>query len=137
MTREAVRAEGTPGGFAGVYPVLRALEESGRARRGWFVAGLGALRSSRCPAPSIGSAPTKPVARRARAHRGARRDRSRAAVRRRAELARATAAAADRLVRPAPHVVLVDGECVAYVGAGRRALLTFRRDSRPKNPTRG
>ena len=42
VTREAVRAEGTPGGFAGVYPVLRALEEAGRARRGWFVAGLGA-----------------------------------------------------------------------------------------------
>ena len=44
VTREAVRAEGTPGGFAGVYPVLRALEEAGRARRGWFVAGLGAAQ---------------------------------------------------------------------------------------------
>src|SRR5207248_7581809 len=30
VTREAVRAEGASGGFAGVYPVLRALEESGR-----------------------------------------------------------------------------------------------------------
>jgi ATP-dependent Lhr-like helicase len=30
-----------PGGFAGVYPVLRAMEESGRIRRGYFVAGLG------------------------------------------------------------------------------------------------
>src|SRR5207302_2380877 len=29
------------GGFAAVYPVLRAMEESGRARRGYFVAGLG------------------------------------------------------------------------------------------------
>ena len=27
-----------------MYPVLRALEESGRARRGWFVAGLGAAQ---------------------------------------------------------------------------------------------
>ena len=44
VTREAVRAEGAAGGFAGVYPVLRALEESGRARRGWFVAGLGAAQ---------------------------------------------------------------------------------------------
>jgi ATP-dependent Lhr-like helicase len=41
VTRGAVMAEGTPGGFAGVYPVLSALEESGRARRGYFVDGLG------------------------------------------------------------------------------------------------
>jgi ATP-dependent Lhr-like helicase len=44
VTREAVRAEGVPGGFAGVYPALRTLEESGRARRGYFVAGLGAAQ---------------------------------------------------------------------------------------------
>ncbi|HUS62046.1 MAG TPA: DEAD/DEAH box helicase, partial [Acidimicrobiales bacterium] len=41
LTREAVRGEGVPRGFAGVYPVLRAMEESGRIRRGYFVAGLG------------------------------------------------------------------------------------------------
>jgi ATP-dependent Lhr-like helicase len=41
LTREAVRGEGHPGGFAGLYPVLRAMEESGRCRRGYFVAGLG------------------------------------------------------------------------------------------------
>jgi len=41
LTREAVRAEGVPGGFAGIYPVLRAMEESGRIRRGYFVAGMG------------------------------------------------------------------------------------------------
>ncbi|HEX2046142.1 MAG TPA: DEAD/DEAH box helicase [Acidimicrobiales bacterium] len=41
LTREAVRGEGHPGGFAAVYPVLRAMEESGRCRRGYFVAGLG------------------------------------------------------------------------------------------------
>src|SRR5262249_57964169 len=44
VTREGVKAEGIAGGFAAVYPVLRALEESGRARRGWFVAGLGAAQ---------------------------------------------------------------------------------------------
>jgi ATP-dependent Lhr-like helicase len=42
VTREAVLAEGTPGGFSGVYPVLRAMEESGRIRRGYFIDGLGA-----------------------------------------------------------------------------------------------
>ena len=38
---ESARAEGVPGGFAAVYPVLRAMEEAGRIRRGYFVAGLG------------------------------------------------------------------------------------------------
>src|SRR5205823_3715680 len=41
LTRESVRGEGHAGGFAGVYPVLRAMEERGRVRRGYFVAGLG------------------------------------------------------------------------------------------------
>jgi ATP-dependent Lhr-like helicase len=44
VTREGVKAEGIPGGFAGVYPALRTLEEAGRARRGYFVAGLGAAQ---------------------------------------------------------------------------------------------
>ena len=44
LTREAALGEGTEGGFAGVYPVLRALEEKGRVRRGYFVAGLGAAQ---------------------------------------------------------------------------------------------
>ncbi|HEX4778551.1 MAG TPA: DEAD/DEAH box helicase [Acidimicrobiia bacterium] len=44
LTREAARAEGVSGGFAAVYPVLRALEEGGRIRRGYFVAGLGAAQ---------------------------------------------------------------------------------------------
>ena len=44
VTRGAVAAERLPGGFAGVYPVLKAAEESGRARRGYFVDGLGAAQ---------------------------------------------------------------------------------------------
>jgi ATP-dependent Lhr-like helicase len=44
LTREAVGAEGIAGGFSAVYPVLRALEEAGRVRRGYFVAGLGAAQ---------------------------------------------------------------------------------------------
>jgi ATP-dependent Lhr-like helicase len=44
VVREAVMAEGRDGGFAAVYPVLRALEESGRIRRGYFVEGLGAAQ---------------------------------------------------------------------------------------------
>src|SRR6185295_4551304 len=36
-----VMAEGVAGGFSALYPVLKALEEAGRIRRGYFVAGLG------------------------------------------------------------------------------------------------
>jgi ATP-dependent Lhr-like helicase len=41
LTREAVVAEGWAGGFASLYPVLRAMEEAGKIRRGYFVDGLG------------------------------------------------------------------------------------------------
>ncbi|WP_433497345.1 Lhr family helicase [Sphaerimonospora sp. CA-214678] len=41
LTRGGVAAERLPGGFSSVYQVLRAYEESGRCRRGYFVEGLG------------------------------------------------------------------------------------------------
>jgi len=44
ITREAVAAEAIPGGFGIVYPVLKGMEENGRIRRGYFVAGLGATQ---------------------------------------------------------------------------------------------
>jgi ATP-dependent Lhr-like helicase len=44
LTRDAVAFEAVPGGFPAVYPVLRALEEAGRIRRGYFVAGQGGLQ---------------------------------------------------------------------------------------------
>ncbi len=44
LTREAALGEGVTGGFAGVYPVLKALEERGDIRRGYFVEGLGAAQ---------------------------------------------------------------------------------------------
>jgi ATP-dependent Lhr-like helicase len=44
LTRESVNAEEVAGGFSAVYPVLRAMEESGRIRRGYFVDGLGAAQ---------------------------------------------------------------------------------------------
>jgi ATP-dependent Lhr-like helicase len=46
VTREGVAAESQPGGFGIVYPVLKTLEETGRVRRGYFVAGLGATQFS-------------------------------------------------------------------------------------------
>ena len=44
VTRGAVMSERVPGGFAGVYKVLSAFEESGRCRRGYFVGSLGAAQ---------------------------------------------------------------------------------------------
>ncbi|GAA0978959.1 DEAD/DEAH box helicase [Acrocarpospora macrocephala] len=41
LTRGGVTSERLPGGFSAVYQVLRAFEESGRCRRGYFVEGLG------------------------------------------------------------------------------------------------
>ncbi len=44
LTRESAASENLPGGFSAIYDVLKALEESGRIRRGYFVAGLGATQ---------------------------------------------------------------------------------------------
>jgi len=42
--RETAHAEGLPGGFSAVYDVFKAMEESGRVRRGYFAADLGATQ---------------------------------------------------------------------------------------------
>ncbi|MFF6999620.1 ATP-dependent helicase [Streptomyces sp. NPDC008313] len=44
VTRGAVSAEGVEGGFSAVYRVLAAFEDSGQARRGYVVEGLGAAQ---------------------------------------------------------------------------------------------
>ena len=44
LTRGALGTERVVGGFAAVYRVLRAMEDSGRARRGYVVEGLGAAQ---------------------------------------------------------------------------------------------
>src|SRR5687768_11438436 len=44
LTRGALATERVAGGFSAVYRVLRAMEDSGRARRGYVVEGLGAAQ---------------------------------------------------------------------------------------------
>jgi ATP-dependent Lhr-like helicase len=44
LIRGAVAAEHVNGGFGALYPVLRALEDAGQCRRGYFVEGLGAAQ---------------------------------------------------------------------------------------------
>ena len=44
LVREALKAEDLQGGFSAVYEVLRAMEDAGKVRRGYFVEGLGATQ---------------------------------------------------------------------------------------------
>ncbi len=124
LTREAVLAEGVPGGFAGVYPVLKALEERGQVRRGYFVSGLGAaqfalpgavdrLRSFRdddtdhadgaAPVVVAATDPAQPYG---------------------AAIAWPSSAGHPARVAGA-HVVIVEGELAAYLERGGRTLVTF------------
>ena len=65
LTRGAVDTERVTGGFAAVYRVLRAMEDSGRCRRGYVVEGLGgaqfaipgAIDRLRATAPDEGAEP--------------------------------------------------------------------------------
>jgi ATP-dependent Lhr-like helicase len=120
VTREAVVSEGIGGGYASVYPVLRAMEESGRARRGYFVAGLGAaqfalpgavdrLRAVRDDEPVVqvlaATDPAQPY--------GAALAWPRSDGDERLPLQRAAGA----------YVVLVDGRAVLYLERGGRSLV--------------
>lgn len=130
VAREAVLAEGAEGGFAAVYGILKAMEEAGTVRRGYFVAGLGAaqfalpgavdrLRSerasvdadpddagSRSGGPPLTLAATDPAN-----PYGA---------------ALPWPPSQGRPARAAgAYVVLVDGEAVAYLERGGRSLITF------------
>jgi ATP-dependent Lhr-like helicase len=64
VTREGVEAENLPGGFSALYPVLKAMEESGRVRRGYFASGVGGVQFARPEVPdllrALRSPPEKP-----------------------------------------------------------------------------
>ena len=53
VTRETAAAEALTGGFSAVYAVLKAMEESGRIRRGYFVGGLGGAQFALPPAVDL------------------------------------------------------------------------------------
>ncbi len=132
LTREAVGSEATPGGFGVVYPVLKAMEESGRLRRGYFVAGLGAtqfalpgaldlLRSlrDRPDEPEIAVlAATDPANPYGATLRWPRKE-----------------SAADASRGPTRSVgatvILVDGALVAYLARGDRQLTTYLPEAEP------
>ena len=142
LTRGAVAAERTPGGFAATYRVLAAFEEAGRVRRGYFVEGLGAAQFAgtgavdrlRAGARTVGSAHPDsgpgPLVLAA------------------TDPANPYGAALPWPDRPADHhdgpgtghrpgrkagalVVLVDGELVLYVERGGRSLLSWTTRPQP------
>ncbi len=119
LTRDAVAFEGVPGGFSAVYPVLKALEEAGRVRRGYFVAGLGGLQFAQPGALE-----------RLRERREADSETPGGVVLAAADPANPYGAALPWPeapdVRPqraaGSHVVLVDGALVAFVSRGGREV---------------
>jgi ATP-dependent Lhr-like helicase len=134
VTRGAVVAEGTPGGFAAAYKVLAAFEETGRCRRGYFVAGLGAAQFGLTGAVdrlrSFASA-DEPASDLPRALVLAATDPANpyGAALPWPERASDTVNAGHRPGRKAGAVVvLVDGRLVVYVERGGRTLLTFSTD---------
>jgi ATP-dependent Lhr-like helicase len=126
LTREAVLSEGVPGGFAGVYGVLKALEMSGKVRRGYFVDGLGAAQFAVPGAVDRIRALREPV-----------RSGGRTAV----LLAATDPAQPYGAALPWPEgpgrparqagafVVLVDGALATFLERGARSLLTFGVDT--------
>ena len=46
VTKETIKYEIVDGGFAALYPIFKAMEESGKARRGYFIQGQGGLQFS-------------------------------------------------------------------------------------------
>lgn len=145
VTRGAVAAEGMEGGFSAAYRVLSAFEESGQARRGYVVEGLGAAQFAMEGAVDRlraigtareragGEAPGAPWGDAAAGRKGARR---RAVVLAAADPANAYGAA---LPWPEPPtgsthkpgrkagslVVLVDGALTLYVERGGKTLLAW------------
>ncbi|MDP9395494.1 MAG: ATP-dependent helicase [Actinomycetota bacterium] len=153
VTRGAVAAERIPGGFAAVYRVLSALEETGRCRRGYFVEGLGAAQfasagavdrvravaaamerqAAQAPVEESWPAPASGLATRS------------AVVLAATDPANPFGAALpwpgrgeDARHKPGRKagalVVLVDGSLVLYVERGGRTLLTWKEDPETLRP---
>ena len=129
VTRDVTALDPMPGGFSAVYPVLKRLEETGRVRRGYFVAGLGGaqfaepgavdrLRAERTP-PEVPMAVTLAATDPANPY-GALVD---------WPAWPATAARASRVA--GARVVLVDGAAVAWIARGDRQLLVALPDDEP------
>ncbi|MCH0542716.1 DEAD/DEAH box helicase [Streptomyces sp. MUM 203J] len=137
VTRGAVAAEGVEGGFSATYRILSAFEDSGQARRGYVVEGLGAAQFA------MDGAVDRLRAAAAARERGGDTDGPQALVLAAADPANAYGAALPWPEPPAgaTHkpgrkagslVVLVDGELILYVERGGKTLLSWPAD--PDSP---
>ena len=135
LTREAVAGEAVPGGFGAVYPVLKALDESGRVRRGYFVAGLGATQFALPGALDL-----------LRSLRDARDDEGPVVVVLSATdpanpygaaLAWPPAGGRGPTRTVGATVVLVDGRLAGYLAKGDRVLLTWLPEAEPERSRAG
>ena len=136
VTRDVTAIEQLPGGFSAMYPVLRRLEETGRIRRGYFVAGLGAAQFAQPGAVDL--------LRDARDERDEIVDgddlghRSRQSVRRADPVARRRRCATHRYSRRAAtrtagaRVVIVNGRAAAWISRGDRQLVVCVPDDEPE-----
>lgn len=140
VTRGAVAAEGVEGGFSAAYRVLSAFEETGQARRGYVVEGLGAAQFAMDGAVdrlrAVSTARDRAAAPAFDGQRGQTRG---AFVLAAADPANAYGAAlpwpdppADASHRPGRKagamVVLVDGELTLYMERGGKTLLAWPAD---------
>jgi ATP-dependent Lhr-like helicase len=140
LTRGALGTERVSGGFAGVYKVLRAMEDSGRVRRGYVVEGLGAAQFAVPGAidrlRALSSPDGPPTAPTEGGREGGSRDGLSRVVLAAADPAQPYGAAlpwpgtiGDSKHRPARKagalVVLVDGAPALYVERGGKSLLSF------------
>ncbi|MBI0384737.1 DEAD/DEAH box helicase, partial [Streptomyces albiflaviniger] len=137
VTRGAVAAEGVEGGFSAAYRVLSAFEESGQARRGYVIEGLGAAQFAMDGAVDrLRAVSTARDRAAAPAFDGQRGQSRRAFVLASADPANAYGAAlpwpdppADASHRPGRKagamVVLVDGELTLYMERGGKTLLAW------------
>ncbi|KAB1662361.1 DEAD/DEAH box helicase [Pseudoclavibacter chungangensis] len=133
VTRGAVMAEELPGGFALAYRVLSRFEESGRARRGYFVERLGAAQFSTAGAVDRLRTFTREPGDERRALEAVTLASTDPATPFGAALAWPEPPESDGTRhRPARRagglVTIVDGALVLYVERGGKTLLTFERD---------
>ncbi|MBH1938699.1 ATP-dependent helicase [Streptomyces sp. AV19] len=146
VTRGAVAAEGVEGGFSAAYRVLSAFEESGRARRGYVVEGLGAAQFAMDGAVDrLRAISTARERAGDSGPHGSRPADARAVVLAAADPANAygaalpwpdpPAGAAHKPGRKAGSlVVLVDGELALYVERGGKTLLAWHRPDEEAPP---
>jgi ATP-dependent Lhr-like helicase len=138
LTREAVMSESVTGGFGLIYPVLKTMEESGRVRRGYFVAGLGATQFALPGAldllRSLRDAPETPEVAVLAATDPSNPYGATLKFPAFAPDGSSTGARAGRgpTRSVGATVILVDGACAAYLSRGDRQLLTWIPDTEPE-----